>query len=106
MNSLMVSSILKRIYTSFDMSTFSNRLRLQKVIYFIQEMGINLGYSFSWYLYGPYCPDLTKDAYQIDNFSGVKGIIFEDEGTEKSFKNFENKILIHKENDFWLEIAS
>jgi len=102
----MVSSILKRIYTSFDMSTFSNRLRLQKVIYFIQEMGINLGYSFSWYLYGPYCPDLTKDAYQIDNFSGVKGIIFEDEGTEKSFKNFENKILIHKENDFWLEIAS
>src|SRR3989344_5981546 len=106
MNSLIVSSVLKRIYTSFDMSTFSNRLRLQKVIYFIQESGINLGYSFSWYLYGPYCPDLTKDAYQIGNFSEVKEIVFENEETEKLFKDFEKKILIHKNDDFWLEIAS
>ena len=106
MNSLVVGGILKRFYTSFDMKTFSNRLKLQKIIYLVQANGIHLGYSFSWYLHGPYSADLTKDAYQLEDFSKVKKIGFEDPKIEAKFNDIENKIGSNKDSDTWLEVST
>ena len=104
MNSLVVAGILKRFYNHFDMGTFSSRFRLQKIIYLIQSKGICLGYDFSWYLHGPYSVALTRDAYQIEDFSKVKPVGFEDMNIEKKFKEIKEKI--DKKDDFWLETAS
>jgi len=106
MNSLIVGGILKRIYSDFDMLTFSNRLHLQKIIYLVQAHGINLGYTFSWYLHGPYSTELTRQAFNIDNFSNMKPIKFEDNDVEKSFEEFISKLGSNKNNDFLLEVAS
>ena len=38
---------------------------LQKAIYLAQAAGVNLGYYYHWYLYGPYSPSLTRDEYAI-----------------------------------------
>lgn len=43
--------------------TFEDRLICQKKIYLLQELGINLGYSYNWYIRGPYSPDLTSYVY-------------------------------------------
>lgn len=106
MNSLIVGGILNRVYSQFDMLTFSNRLRLQKIIYLLQAYGINLGYNFSWYLHGPYSTELTRQAFNIANFSSLKQVKFEDNNVEERFKEFLSKLGDKKNSDFWLEVAS
>lgn len=49
----------------FKINGFEDRLILQKAIYLAQAAGVNLGYYYHWYLYGPYCSSLTRDAYTI-----------------------------------------
>jgi uncharacterized protein YwgA len=43
--------------------TMEDRLKLQKTVYLLQSCGLNLGYGFSWYRYGPYSQELVYDAY-------------------------------------------
>ena len=45
--------------------TTEDRLKLQKTIYLLQANGLQLGYGFSWYRYGPYSQDLVQDAYLV-----------------------------------------
>jgi hypothetical protein len=48
-----------------DLSDFDGRLLLQKTIYLAQAAGVDLGYTFGWYLRGPYSPSLTRDAFAL-----------------------------------------
>lgn len=45
--------------------SFGERLRLQKTVYLLQGFGMQLGYGFGWYRYGPYSQDLVSDAYTV-----------------------------------------
>jgi uncharacterized protein YwgA len=47
------------------LGTFSERLNVQKKVYLTQLMGYDLGYRFGWYLRGPYCRELTEDAFTL-----------------------------------------
>jgi uncharacterized protein YwgA len=49
----------------FKVKTFQDRLIMQKAVYIAQSAGINLGYFYHWYLYGPYSPSLTRDEFAI-----------------------------------------
>jgi uncharacterized protein YwgA len=42
---------------------FQDKLVMQKVIYLLEKLGIDCGYSYSLYLRGPYSTGLTKDLY-------------------------------------------
>ncbi|WP_221288628.1 hypothetical protein [Stygiolobus caldivivus] len=44
-------------------NSFEDRLRLQKYVFIMEKLGLNLGYSFSEYLRGPYSPGLAMDYY-------------------------------------------
>lgn len=57
--------VLKAVGLSSDVSGFDSRLILQKSVYLLEEAGIRLGYSFNWYLRGPYSPGLTRDLYDL-----------------------------------------
>lgn len=57
---------LKELGVSSDVSGFNSRLILQKTVYLLEEAGIRLGYSFNWYLRGPYSPGLTRDLYDLN----------------------------------------
>ena len=50
---------------SFELQTFTGRLFFQKQIYLLQTLGLPLEYSFSWYLHGPYSPNLTRDGFNL-----------------------------------------
>lgn len=43
--------------------SFDSRIISQKKIFLLQEMGIDIGYSYNWYIRGPYSPDLTTYIY-------------------------------------------
>lgn len=48
----------------FSYSSFEKRLKMQKAIYLLQEMGVPISdYGFSWYKHGPYSQALLDDAY-------------------------------------------
>ena len=48
-----------------QLDTLVDRKLLQKRVYFLQELGADLGYSFGFHVYGPYSPELTEDAYSL-----------------------------------------
>jgi uncharacterized protein YwgA len=48
-----------------ELSDFDRRLILQKTIYLVQSARVDLGYTFRWYLRGPYSPGLTRDAFAL-----------------------------------------
>ena len=43
--------------------SFDERLICQKKIYLLQSLGTDLGYTYNWYVRGPYSPALTTYIY-------------------------------------------
>lgn len=50
--------------------SFDDRLLSQKKIYLLEQLGVDLGYSYNWYIRGPYSPDLTT--YIFNNLDMLK----------------------------------
>lgn len=52
--------------TGFSYSNFNDRLKMQKMVYLLQELGMPLGaYRFYWYKHGPYSQSLLDDMYSL-----------------------------------------
>lgn len=49
-----------------DLQSFDERLLLQKRVYLLGAAGVDLGYLHGWYIRGPYCPALARDAFACD----------------------------------------
>ena len=43
--------------------SFDDRLMSQKKVYLLQSLGTDLGYTYNWYVRGPYSPSLTNNIY-------------------------------------------
>lgn len=74
-----------------DMDNFDNRLVYQKIVYLMQNYGLSLGYGYSWYVKGPYSPELTKTLFNITPQISAESANF-------VFNN--NDIIIKKVADF------
>lgn len=75
-------------FQKFRIQTFEDRLIMQKAVYLAQTAGVNLGYYYHWYLYGPYSPSLTRDGFAIamDISAGLdesKGWRLDDESSKR-----------------------
>lgn len=68
-----VIAFFKELGFEFDISRFDDRLVAQKLVCLLDLKGINLGYSCSIYVRGPYSPDLTQDLFEFTNeFENLK----------------------------------
>jgi uncharacterized protein YwgA len=48
------------------MATFSERKRVQKLVYLLDKVfDMKFGFSYSWYLHGPYSPEVTKIVFDV-----------------------------------------
>ena len=65
---------LDALEISSEISTLEDRKRVQKAVYIGQEAGVDLGYSYGWYLLGPYSPELTQNYFTLaqSNFPVMK----------------------------------
>lgn len=85
--------------------TFENRLISQKKIYLLQSLGTDLGYSYNWYVRGPYSPTLTNYIY-----NNLDVLASEDFSTNKLSKSAQKNIdivnALAQEKIFELNIAS
>ena len=62
------------LWGGLDVSSFPQRMLLQKRLFFTVMLGVDLGYLYSWYIRGPYSPALTRDAFAIDKARKGGGI--------------------------------
>jgi len=62
-----VIAFFKELGFRFDISSFDDRLVAQKLVCLLELKGVDLGYSCSLYVRGPYSPDLTQDLYAFPN---------------------------------------
>ena len=69
-NSHIATAIAIRDLHCFTLETLNDRILLQKKVYLAQDIGLPLGYGYSWYIHGPYSPDLTN--YIYDNLDMLK----------------------------------
>ncbi|MCH7969178.1 MAG: hypothetical protein IH841_08050 [Thaumarchaeota archaeon] len=68
-----------------NLTNFDDRIKFQKLVYLMQEgFGIDLDFEFTWYIHGPYSPDLTKLVFNND--PGYQTKIVENSHTIKSIK--------------------
>ena len=62
--------VLEQLGVGTDIDSIDRRVTLQKAVYLAQEAGIPLLYRYSWYVMGPYSPDLTRDYYALQEQPG------------------------------------
>jgi uncharacterized protein YwgA len=60
--------LLDELKIPTDIKTVDDRILIQKAVYFGQLSGADLGYRFSWYVFGPYCTDLADVYYGLSNY--------------------------------------
>lgn len=85
-------------------SDFNSRLIQQKTVYLMEQFGLNIGYSFSWYLRGPYSPNLTRDTYEMaKTYSEISPVKFADPKMEQRFCTFLEFIRPISRDTFYLE---
>ncbi len=88
----------------------SNRIILQKTIFILQELGLDLNYNFNWYIYGPYSPSLTEDAFELKQNEKT----YREESDEFNLSDHAQKIIerynsifgAKKEDSVWLELIA
>lgn len=93
-----LNEVYHKIYNeSFDYNDFDKRIKLQKSVYLLENMGIHVGnYSFSWNKYGPYSLGLDSDAKRCSDKKIEKKVLFTDVA-ENGFK-YIKKLLSQKTN--------
>ena len=81
--------ILKEIfketnYDDFNYGRLDDRIALQKTVYLLMNMGVNVGdYSFEWGKYGPYSLALDVDAFKCSQSAFREGIAFSEVTSKK-----------------------
>lgn len=100
MDTIDTGLILKNI-GNFNMEDFDGRLILHKTVYVLKSFGLDLGYSYGWYLHGTYSPELAKVGFELqDKMKKIPKIDvkFTDANIQSKFDNF-MKFMADKKND-------
>lgn len=58
-------SALKKLDHRIEMNSFDKRLVLQKLVYLLQELGLELKNTYGWYMRGPYSREVSNDGFQL-----------------------------------------
>ena len=103
-----LGGLVKRIGNYDRMETFSGRLKLQKTIYLMEHaFDLNIGYNFSWYVRGPYSPQLAEDGFGLKEvYDTIPVARFKENDAEIRFREFLSFLGGKKDDADWLEIVA
>ena len=73
-NLLALKLILDAMGVGTGIDDVNARKEKQKAVYLAKILGVDLGYSYGWYVRGPYSPSLANDYYELqasqEDFTG------------------------------------
>ena len=76
-----ISMFFEHLGTEHSLETISDRIKIQKLVYLAEVFGLDTGFSFTWYVRGPYSPELTK--VMFDGANGKSSGLAEDRDQTK-----------------------
>lgn len=91
MGAEMDRDIIKNVFHAAD-GKIVGRIRVQKIFYLLEQLGLNSGIRYSYHYYGPYSEELAKS---LDYAEIIDGTIFESQGTTSfgaTFSIYESRI--------------
>lgn len=50
-----------------QLDSFAGRKRIQKFVYMLKQFGADLRFGYTWYVHGPYSPELTRTLFNPTN---------------------------------------
>lgn len=79
-NTLIATAIALRDLNCTSFEKIDDWTLLQRKVYLSQDLGLSLGYGFSWYFHGPFSMDLMTDAIEIirKGFGDIENNFFND----------------------------
>ncbi len=80
-NRLFAASVFKTFDLNLD--TLPNRIAFQKTVFLLQKLGMNKGYNFGWYSFGPYSSTLAKDGFLVEEEDLVSANVLRDSAVDK-----------------------
>ena len=76
---LALKLVLNALGVGTNIDDVTARKEKQKAIYLAKALaGLDLGYSYGWYIRGPYSPSLANDYYELQNESLEEGTLRQD----------------------------
>ena len=82
---------IQSLFGMFDsepkLNTLEDRIKMQKLVYLSEVSGIDLGFTFTWYIYGPYSPDLTRVMFEKE--TGKPSNFSDNHTTKKKIQGLE-----------------
>lgn len=78
---------------------------LQKVVYLLQQLGLDFGYQFGWYIFGPYSARLSDDWVR---WLSLKNFVELDERCDNAIIKLNSMILKYPTVDYlyWIELTA
>jgi uncharacterized protein YwgA len=101
-----LASIFSQVDKEFSMKKFDDKLQVQKIVYLLQEYGVDLGYNYEWYIRGPYCKQVSVDAHIVLETDVMPQPPEQVHLNADQIKQFNTILSAHFNNATWLEIAA
>ena len=75
-----ITALFDQLGVELSLDSFDERKKIQKLVYLSEALGVDMGFTFTWYIWGPYSPDLTKVMFDKErgtssNFKTSSGIL-------------------------------
>ena len=96
-----------------SIGSLTNRKIVQKKVYLLQKLGLDMKYDFGWYIYGPYSTELAYDLYQKEAMIGI----LKNDPSNLELSKYEDSVLQKLDDmldrlgndkplDYWLELLA
>ena len=79
-----------------NLDSFTERKRIQKMFYLLKQFGADLPFGYTWYLHGPYSPELTRTLFS-DTDRGIPNDLVIDKAALQNVNDMRNFLT----NDFY-----
>src|SRR5437867_991119 len=80
---LLTLTLLEASKVVNDTGGVIGRTTLQKMMYFLQVVGVPMGYRFEIHHYGPYCDEISRDVEWL-----IADRVIQDSSRQSSYSNY------------------
>src|SRR5260370_11900047 len=110
---IVLKLFLDEVGLRLELDPFAKRVLTQKKTYLTQLTGFELGFRFAWYVHGPYCRELTAEAFALKEALDAKDRVPPDKSLNPLAKRLLSKARTfwtgrptHVNEDDWLELLA